>query len=246
MNGPWAKLIPTAALIAIIGYLSLPYFDASPANTAPPAKRLKLAADDLRPTAPPGTERDPFGGSVRFEMGDAHHEESGRITKGNQPTGGKLGQALPSPSGGAAAKTAASEAKMGKAAAGDPTKLSATEVKTADRTANTDLVLTATLLHGEQRHALINGRSYQPGEVLDGPDSQTPYTVAEIHHHHVVLERDGSRVDLNYPDESVGPKPAAAGRAGNPKNARIPGAGGPRGPSPPPRSNKTVRAPQAR
>ena len=246
MNGPWAKLIPTAALTAIIGYLSLPYFEAPPAITAPSTKRLKLAADDLRPTAPPATERDPFGGSVRFEMGNAHPEESGLTTKGNQATAGKSGQASPGPGGSAAGKTAAGEAKLDKTAAGDPMKRAATEVKTADRTVNTELVLNATLLHGQQRHAFINGRSYQPGEALDASDSPTPCIVAEIHHHYVVLEREGRRVDLNYSDESAGSKLNSAGRSDKPKSAKMPVAGGPRGPSPPARTNTTVRAPQAR
>jgi hypothetical protein len=226
MNGPWAKLVPTAALIAIIGYLSMPYFDAPPANPAP-SKRLKLAADDLRPAAPPATERDPFGGSVRFEMGEANHEESGRTTKGNQATAGKPGQASPGPGGSSAGKTAAIEAKTGRTDVADPTKRATTEVKTADRTANTELVLNATLLHGQKRHAFINGRSYKPGESLDPSDSPTPCIVAEIHHHYVVLERDGRRVDLNYSDESASSKPSSAGRSDKPKSVKIPGAGGP-------------------
>ena len=252
MNGPWAKLIPSATLVAVLGYLSLPYFDAPPASTASSTQAPKMTAQSLHPTAPPPTERDPFGGSIRFEMGIARDEASGRLTKSNQAAAAMSGEPARGAQGGAnqtpVDKTASETTKAEKTTVIDAAGRPVTQIKTADHTTDVELVLSATWLHGQGRVALINGRAYRPGEQLDASDSQTPCIVAEIHHHQVVLNRNGTSMELRYPDATavskLTPSGQAANRSDKAKIAKVPATGRPRSLSPAPRSNSTAQAPQ--
>jgi hypothetical protein len=234
-----AKLIPSAVLIAILGYLSWPYFDPAPAGNGSSGKLPEVAADLLRPAAPPATKRDPFGNSVRFELGETKNEKSGRRTTGNKPAGAKPGKTSHAQSG------AAGKSKAGEAATHSA---SATEVKTADRNTMASLVLNATLLDGQKSIALINGRAYRPGEALATSGSEKAPVLVEIHHHGVILLCEGKPVELRYPDTPAGAKsdpPAAKGSAKK-KSAKPPAARRPAGSSSPVRPTATARPPQAR
>jgi hypothetical protein len=240
MSTPLAKLIPTATLIAILGYLCWSYLDQGIPASSPPNKLPEVAADLLRPKVPDETDRDPFGESLKFEMGE-HFD-----AKGHSKTRPGVGTAatpaaVPRTAGAAAAQPGAAEGTgaarpvaaakaAGAKAGGDAGDRSrgVVEVRTAVRTAD-NLVLNATLLYGAERSALINGRVYRQGDAIEESGTGSPQRVAEIHQHLVVLECDGQPLHLRYADMPSGDKPAgrnpggarpAGSRASAEKNAR--------------------------
>lgn len=225
------KLIPVAVLVAILGYLAWTHFEQEPPSAGPPSKLPEIANDLLRPAALPITERDPFGKSVRFELGETSDERPVPGRKGNK----------------AAESTAGNASRPGTAAAAAPAKkLSPAEAKIATKKAMSELVLNATLLYGDQKIAMINGRAYQAGERLGAPGSEIPLRVAEIHHHRVVLEHDGKLVDLTYSDKPVDSKAGAARTAGRQDKTKTVKTGAKTGSAPPRRPGATPRTPQTR
>ena len=63
------------------------------------------------------------------------------------------------------------------------------------------LVLNATCIMGEQRLAIINGRTYKLKDTLDQPNAAAPpCVITEILPHEVRLECQGKRLQLRYAD----------------------------------------------
>ena len=193
--------------------------------------RADLSESQLHPPQLPETERDPFGNSVRFVLGEVKKEAPGRgkggaaAAAGSAKPGIKETDAKADDTAPAAGKTV--DAK--KADPSAPATKEVTEVRTSATTNNeqalADLVLSATLVNGNKCVALINGRQYHSGDRLD---LSTPIlTVAEIHHHHVVLSGEGTKVDLKYSDaEAIAERQEAThGRpgTGRPKHQHRPG-----------------------
>ena len=156
--------------------------------------------------------------------------------KGNKAADAKPENAAHAAIAGAAGKAPPATAKA----------LSPAAAKIATQKVMAELVLNATLLYGEQRIAMINGRAYRTGEPLAASDSATQLRVAEIHHHRVVLENDGRLVDLTYSDKPAGTKPGRSAQvAGRPaKTKSVKTAAKTRQPRPP--SPAVPPAPQAR
>ena len=90
-------------------------------------------------------------------------------------------------------------------------KLTPAEAAVVVERSMAELVLNATILSGEKRLAMINGHAYRPGEAIVASDPAAQLRVAEIHHHRVVLEREGKRVDLNTPTSRRPPRSVARG-----------------------------------
>jgi hypothetical protein len=91
-------------------------------------------------------------------------------------------------------------------------KAKAADAKTA-QTDDSRLVLNATCIMGEERLAIINGRTYRPKDTLVGPNpAAPPCVITEILPHKVLLECQGKRLQLCYADgvtESQGMSPTA-------------------------------------
>ena len=63
------------------------------------------------------------------------------------------------------------------------------------------LTLNATFVQGKTQFASINGRLYERGQHLEGPGDETSLlVVAQVTPAEVVLEANGSRYRLGYPD----------------------------------------------
>jgi hypothetical protein len=239
MPAPLIKLIPTLMLMAIFGYLGWSYFDTASAPNAPAASMPEIAADHLRPVAPDETQRDPFGDSVRFEVGETSDEKPGPRAR-NKPAGatkaagtavtgkgfqdqGKTGAAGPRSTATVNVLTGATSEASGKTSANN-----APATRTVAAQAPTELVLNATVLHNQKQIAVINGHAYGPGEPIVTSDSEKPFRIVEVHHHRVVLICDGKLMNLGYLDGSVDPKSGSTTRAGKTKKVKLnpKGAGG--------------------
>jgi hypothetical protein len=75
------------------------------------------------------------------------------------------------------------------------------------------LILNATFVQGKTQYASINGRLYERGQHLEGPGDETSFlVVTQVTPAEVVLEANGSRYRLRYPDQLTTPvdQPAAA------------------------------------
>jgi len=76
------------------------------------------------------------------------------------------------------------------------------------------LALNATFVQDTTQYASINGRLYQRGQQLDGPnDEASPLIVAQVTPAQVTLEANGHRYTLAYPDQltaAAGPRSTAA------------------------------------
>jgi hypothetical protein len=239
-----AKLIPTIILVATIGYLAWSHYDLDAAAGALPSNLPEISADLLRPTAPPPTERDPFGKSVRFELGETSDERPEPGKKTGAKTAGTT--STPPPSQGNPANpgdpTRPGTTGADQSAAAPAARLSPAEAAVVVERALAELVLNATLLSGDQRVAMINGLAYRPGDPVAAADADAQLRVAEIHHHHVVLEREGKQVDLTFANEPTSTKPQRgsqlAGQNGKIKTVKTgvktrPGRSAPPRPQPP-------------
>ncbi len=84
------------------------------------------------------------------------------------------------------------------------------------------LALNATFVQDTTQYASINGRLYQRGQHLDGPDDRaTSLVIAQVTPAQVTLEANGNRYTLAYPDQltaAAGPRSTAAAvrRGGRP------------------------------
>ncbi len=74
MPAPLLKLIPTIVLVLTLAYLGWSHFDEEPPPAGPTGKLPDIANELLRPEALSATERDPFGKSIRFELGETSDE----------------------------------------------------------------------------------------------------------------------------------------------------------------------------
>jgi hypothetical protein len=218
MPGPMAKFAPTTVLVATFGYLGWSYFAVSPLPV-PISKPPQITADMLRPAAPEETKRDPFGESVRFELGETKSAKPGfnrnqakladakpqgkpgatpASQVGSQKTGAALMNTAAIASGGPATQPLAPVPPGAPASTGsNNTSASTARGNTVSTDATlANLVLSATLLDGTDRVAMINDRAYRPGEPVDESTSEPGLTVAEIHHHYVILSRAGQLIQL--------------------------------------------------
>ena len=243
MPGPMAKFAPTTVLVATFGYLGWSYFAVSP-SPVPISKPPQITADMLRPAEPEETKRDPFGESVRFELGETKSAKLGfnrnqakfsdakpqgkpgttRSQVGSQKTGDASMNTAAIANGGPATQPPAHRAARRAASTGSNNTSASTahgNTVSADATL-ANLVLGATLLDGTDRVAMINNRAYRPGEPVDESTSEPGFRVAEIHHHYVVLSRAGQLIQLTYRD-----RPAES-RTGAPLRNKAAGGGGPR------------------
>jgi hypothetical protein len=74
-----------------------------------------------------------------------------------------------------------------------------TEQHAYDPAQSEQWVLNATMLRGERRIAVINGKLYGEGEPIATPDPTAhPYVVSEIDSDQVVIRRSADTVDLRY------------------------------------------------
>ncbi|HMF35594.1 MAG TPA: hypothetical protein VKF17_03115 [Isosphaeraceae bacterium] len=84
------------------------------------------------------------------------------------------------------------------------------------------LALNATFVQDTTQYASINGRLYQRGQHLDGPDDRaTSLVITQVTPAQVTLEANGNRYTLAYPDQltaAAGPRSTAAAvrRGGRP------------------------------
>jgi hypothetical protein len=204
-----SKLIPTIVLVATICYLAWSHYDLDAAAGALPSNLPEISADLLRPTAPPPTERDPFGKSVRFELGETSDERPvpGKTTAGTTPATSPPGNPANPGNPPRPGTTGA-----GQSAAAPAARLSPAEAAIIVEKTLAELVLNATLLSGDQRVAMINGRAYRPGDPVVAADAAAQLRVAEIHHHRVVLERQGKRVDLTFANQPTNTKAPRGGQ----------------------------------
>ena len=87
MPAPLLKLIPTIVLVLTLAYLGWSHFDEEPPPAGPTGKLPDIANELLRPEAPSATERDPFGKSIRFELGETSDERPvpGKKTSAKSP-----------------------------------------------------------------------------------------------------------------------------------------------------------------
>ncbi len=76
-----------------------------------------------------------------------------------------------------------------------------------------ELVLNATCILGDQRMAIINGRTYKAKDSVRKPNSsEPPYLLTEIFSNRVVLVRDGKQVQLSYTDHRTPTNSANSGQ----------------------------------
>ncbi len=240
MQSPYAKLIPTAVLIAILAYLSWSYLE-EPAPLGPQAKLPEIEANHLSPPTIPNAERDPFGDSVRFELAEVLVPEKKGRHAATQPTttttktadrtqtasnassvkGSPGTVASPNPGAPPAPPRAPVVLDQKTGVAGKP----AIAGKNAGQNSAAGPVLNATLLHGQQQVAVIDGHTYRQGERLDSSSSAEGCLIAEVHHHRVVLVRDGKVENLTYADRVSSPssgKAQSAQRAAGPQKGKTP------------------------
>ncbi len=77
------------------------------------------------------------------------------------------------------------------------------------------LTLNATFVQGNTQYASINGRLYERGQHLQGPGDETSFLVlAQVTPAEVVLEANGSRYRLAYPDQLATPPDRPRSAAG--------------------------------
>jgi hypothetical protein len=243
---PYIKFIPTVLLVAIAGYLAWGYCeDAAP---APPAVNLPaVGAEHLHPTQPPQLTRDPFGDTVRFELGElVDATKKGRPVV-TAPTGDKkttttvanpksTGQKTTGGTTGPGAITSVTKPNspgIAGAKPGSTTGPAGANAPAGAKSTPTPLVLNATLIYGDSRVALINGHVYRLGDRLDnGSTEGESLRVADIRHDRVLLERAGKQTELTYSNESTtgpapkrGAAPAKPALAGAKKTPTQPAAG---------------------
>ncbi|MBI1917212.1 MAG: hypothetical protein HYS12_21110, partial [Planctomycetes bacterium] len=91
------------------------------------------------------------------------------------------------------------------------------------RPAATGLTLSATILRGQRRVAMINGKFFAEGEPLKGV-SAGPLTLARVFPDHVLLRQGEETLDLKFPEKSEtrSPSPGAAKPAGPKRPAQTP------------------------
>ncbi len=199
MPTPIAKLLPTATLIVVFGYLTWSYLETAP-TAGPPASQLpQIATALLKPSPPDDTPRDPFGESVRFALTPPKKDEV-PAPKGVQP-GDKPSQGAKTAQGTVAARGS------GPSQAADQSPAKTTETRTAAggevHEPPAHWVLNGTVLRGAQSFAMINGRDYRAGERVEVEPSGPAWTLAEIQHHRVMLSGDQKVVELKFADPAA-------------------------------------------
>lgn len=202
---PAAKLLPSVIIVATFGYLCWPYFETARQMPAATAKSAQITGQLLKPSQPPQAARDPFGNSLAFELGETSDERPGQGRKG-RPAPPKTPAAVVTKGADRKPQETRTAAREGMAAAPSAVaKVGAKVESKPDAEVLGEMVLNATLLRGPLQSAMINGRVYQRGDVLEQAEAKEPLRVDEIHHHHVVLIRDGKRLELKYPQIAVAP-----------------------------------------
>jgi hypothetical protein len=219
MQGPLGKLIPLSTLLVVLGYLCWPHFETPPTPEGPSTTLPKVTDSMLRPGQPPASVRDPFGDSVRFEIGEIDESRSAKRTPGprskdktatdaSRTTGTtplkkveSADTATPPPRQTAPVASAGTTALATRGAA-PQTRTSASAVSNEP---TTGLVLNATLLFGDERIAMINGRAYKQGDSVESVGADEPPVLRQIHHHSVIVSRAGQVATLHYPNTSSQP-----------------------------------------
>jgi hypothetical protein len=73
------------------------------------------------------------------------------------------------------------------------------------------MALNATIIRGSKRIAMIDGRIYEPGDAIRGPDgTATPFRLAEVDTMKVVLTSESGRYPLSYSNTLASQPPASA------------------------------------
>lgn len=64
-----------------------------------------------------------------------------------------------------------------------------------------NLVLSSTIVGSRRSIAIINGKTFRPGDTIKASteDEEVAFRILEIHHRDVVLERDGRKFELKIP-----------------------------------------------
>ena len=189
MNHWINKIAPTLVVLAVLGYCSWPSDEGPPAQDSAKSN----AKDDAK-----GKKR---------EISQAALNPTATSMPARDPFDGWAKNA-PTPK--KAAKSTSPVAPM-TAGKGDGKNGPALAQDTSKQVAS--LALKATFLCGERRLALINDLFYAEGEALRSSTAKTPWLVAEVFPQHVVLEHQGQRVELKYP-EREGTGAASATKAG--------------------------------
>ena len=140
--------------------------------------------------------------SVRVAVGEKHNDSLKKLLS---PTIEPAPQRNPFEAAGRPQTAQRSPAQLAGAEADTPSDPSAA------------FLLGATIIHGQRRLALINGRLYGEGDSLtNGVSEDQPYTVASIYTDKVLLDRGGQSLWLGYsaasPRAKAGREKAVASR----------------------------------
>jgi hypothetical protein len=171
------KIAPTLVTLALVGWIVWPFlFGGEQGEPTAAAKAQangsKQAAGNTRTAVP----KDPFEVMAVASTASAQPKKD-------------AGPAKPTV---ASAKTASPTGK--KPPESDASRADAARVR--------GMVLSATIIHGPKRIAMIDGRIYEPGDPIRGLDEEpTPFRLAEVSARNVVLANRRGRYELNYTDK---------------------------------------------
>jgi hypothetical protein len=201
------KFAPTLVVLSAAGACSWPYLGGAPApepSAAPSGPPKEVAAALLRPEAPKKPVRDPFLDPEIFRV--EARAKVGAVLKGLVAASGDRARALRKPPKKPAAPAAAGANAI------------ATAPPEPDPLAG--LVLSATSAAGTSGGgvAVINGRSYASGEWMVSPSADGACRLAEVRAREVVLEHNGRRLTLGYPNRALS-RPADVVKADGPAKA---------------------------
>ncbi|MCR4412669.1 MAG: hypothetical protein NUV77_09620 [Thermoguttaceae bacterium] len=195
MAAHFERLAPVAIVAAMALWCSWPYLEETP--SAAPSRSdeaAKLPAALLNPVLDPGTGRNPFQLAQSPPRGEQQAAKAAPVAK--------AGAAKPSI---AAKPSTASTSSMNSKPSG-AAKDNAPEKSLAERTAR--LTLAGTYVGAARSVAIINDKSWEPGDRLPLDGGQTA-RIAAITPSGVRLEFQGQSIELKYRNPEPG-----AGRRG--------------------------------
>jgi hypothetical protein len=182
MSGTLSRLAPTAAVAAFVAWCVWPYVS---------------GAGPRRFVQEPAEVPQIAGSLLQPAIVPAGDRDPFRPADADQPDPSDLVARAAEPAARQAAPAAEEAAPLAQVRPGDVLD---------------QLVLDATIIHGDRRLALINGQVCGPGDavVVSGLTTE-PCTVAEITAHKVLLTFRGETLQLEY--RGPKPKPAPSGQA---------------------------------
>ena len=183
MQLQYGKMAPTGFMIVVAGYWCWPFLDGLGAGVRSQEDKSlpEVTAELLSPKIDPPPERDPF-----------HALYPGQITPVETQD----------PDAGGTVQDGDEFVTSGADAEKTPPASAEGDFNASERTANPlgGLTLNATFIKGDQRVALINGRPYMQGELLDLSNSSSgDCLVKRIDSYAVLIEHNGRTVELSYP-----------------------------------------------